>query len=577
MAAMGLHLLLPVFAAGLSQAEPSFAGEVFPWVGIQTQGTIEASHATSSHAHTSLAFLAVCAGLFTICGVMLWIAKGIESLAMQTFIFCAGAAFLSSYLFAPVMQSTDVYAYAIYGRVFAQGGNPYNEHPPIGDDDPFMPLYGLAYLPSWYGPVWTLLSAGITYFTGENVGLTVLAFRGLSVLAALAGAGFVWSGLRRFSPKDATRGLVFFLWNPLLVIETGMSGHNDAIMLAFVLCGVWLHLRGWKAGAVMLLTLSALVKFLTGMLIPLYVLLVLREAKSWRERGVFLARSAVCAGAVTATAFFFAHADSDVPAAHAATAADFYANNFHELIFRQLRRGFGEDREMADVPVDFTGSWIAIKDAAALHASADATSTALRSLPPGAPCLLLLPPNTEWMWVYDPVSKSKGYTLTEQEFLDAKRPAFAATDPQTLLLEKAPMDRPNVKKANAILRAVTWLGFAAFGLLAAWRTVNFTQFLVWSAASLLASYYFIITEIWPWYPNWAIALAAMAPTRLPAKFAMLLSGCVLTLYVTLSYQGSSSEWIYRYRSIPAFVLPLGIFIVLLLVQSRKSPPHARPV
>ena len=159
----------------------------------------------------------------------------------------------------------------------------------------------------------------------------------------------------------------------------------------------------------------------------------------------------------------------------------------------------------------------------------------------------------------------------------AAEPFFAATDPQTLLLEKAPMDRPNVKKANAILRAVTWLGFAAFGLLAAWRTVNFTQFLVWSAASLLASYYFIITEIWPWYPNWAIALAAMAPTRLPAKFAMLLSGCVLTLYVTLSYQGSSSEWIYRYRSIPAFVLPLGIFIVLLLVQSRKSPPHARPV
>ncbi len=573
MAAMGLHLLLPMFAAGLSQAEPSFAGEVFPWVGIQTQTTIQASHAASSHAHTSLAFLAVCAGLFTICGVMLRLAKGIESLAIQTFIFCAGAAFLISYLFAPVMQSTDVYAYAIYGRVFADGGNPYSEHPDIGDEDPFMPLYGLAYLPSWYGPVWTLLSAGITAITGENVGLTVLAFRGLSVLAALAAAACVWSGLRRFSPQDATRGLVFFLWNPLLVIETGMSGHNDAIMIAFVLCGVWLHTRGWKAGAVTLLTLSALVKFLTGMLIPLYVLLVLREAKSWRERGVFLARSTVCAGAVALTAFHFANAGSDVPAAHAATAADFYANNFHELIFQQLRRACGEDRDAANVPVDFTGSWIAMKDAAALHASAHAASPLLRKLPPGAPCLLLLPPKTEWMWLYDPVSKSKGYTLSEQEFLDAKRPAFAATDPQALLLEIPPMGRPNVKKANAILRAITWLGFAAFGLLAAWRTVNFTQFLVWSAASLLASYYFILTEIWPWYPNWALALAAMAPTRLPAKLAMLLSGCVLTFYVTLGYQGSSSEWIYRYRSIPAFVLPLAVFMVLLLVQSRKSSPH----
>ena len=38
-AAMGLHLLLPTFAAGLSQAETSFAGEVFPWVSIETQDT----------------------------------------------------------------------------------------------------------------------------------------------------------------------------------------------------------------------------------------------------------------------------------------------------------------------------------------------------------------------------------------------------------------------------------------------------------------------------------------------------------------------------------------------------------
>lgn len=577
MAAMGLHLLLPTFAAGLSQAEPSFAGEVFPWVSIETQDTIEASHVASSHALTSLGFLAMCAGLFAICGTMLWITKGIESFRVQAFIFCSGAAFLVSYLFAPVMQSTDVYAYAIYGRVYSlYGGDPYSAHPHISPDDPFMPLFGIGYLASWYGPLWTLISAGLAWLTGENVGLTVLAFRGLSVLAALAAAAFVWSGLRKHSPKDATRGLVFFLWNPLIVIETGMSGHNDAIMLAFVLCGVWLHLRGWKAGAVAMFTLSALVKFLTGMLIPLYVLLVLREARSWRERGIFLARGALAAGAVAGTAFFFAHAGSDVPAARAATAADFYANNFHELIFRQLRRAFGEDREAANVPVDFTSSWIAFKDVTKLHSGRDATAPVLQKLPPGAVCLLLLPANTRWMWLYDPVSKSKGYTLTAQEFHNAERPAFAASDPQTLLLEKAPMDRPAVQKANRLLRAVTWLGFAAFGLLAAWRTVNLTQFLVWSAASLLASYYFIITEIWPWYPNWAIALAAMAPSRLPAKLAMLLSGCVLTFYVTLGYAGSSPEWIYRYRSIPAFVLPLAVFIVLFIVQRRKNSPHVQP-
>jgi hypothetical protein len=132
-----------------------------------------------------------------------------------------------------------------------------------------------------------------------------------------------------------------------------------------------------------------------------------------------------------------------------------------------------------------------------------------------------------------------------------------------------------VQKANRLLRAVAWLGFAAFGLLAAWRTTNFTQFLVWSGASLLASYYFIITEIWPWYAIWAVSLGAMAPSRLPAKMAMLLSGCVLTLYISIDYQGGEPQWVFAYRSIPAFVLPLVVFAIICLVQARTSTPHAR--
>jgi len=117
---------------------------------------------------------------------------------------------------------------------------------------------------SWYGPLWTLISAGLAWLGGNHVGLTALLFRGLSVGAALGAAALLWSHLRRTVPERAAQGLVLFLWNPLLVIETGLSGHNDAIMLALVLLGVWLHLRGWKVAAVVSLTLSVLVKFLTG-------------------------------------------------------------------------------------------------------------------------------------------------------------------------------------------------------------------------------------------------------------------------------------------------------------------------
>ena len=574
--ALGLHRLLPVFAAGLSQAEPSFAGEVFPWVSIPTQATIEAAHATSSHAATSLKFIAVCAGLFAICGVMLWVTKGVESFAIQAFIFCSGAAFLISYIFAPVMQSTDVFAYAMYGRAMSVfGGNPYDATMPVPDTDPFYILFSEEYLPSWYGPLWTFISAGATWWTGEHLGATVLVFRLIAILSALIASGFIWSCLRKCSPENTARGLVLFLWNPLLVTETGLSGHNDATMMALVLCGVWLHLRGHKAGAVMALTLSALVKFLTGMLVPLYLLLVLRESKTWRERGIFLLRSAIPACAVVLLAFHLAKADGDVPVARSATAPGFYLNNFHELIFQRLRTAVGEEAESAKVSVHFYPYWLRLRDGTDLRGAKSASAPVLRRVEGGEHLLLIAPDRTDWLRVYDPKTRQKGY-FTGAGFDESKRPALADNDAVARELEKPVMEHQTVRKANAIVRLVTWLGFAAFGLFAAWRTVNFTQFVVWSAASLLASYYFIITEIWPWYVNWALALAALAPGRLPARLAMILSACVLTLYVTLGCRDSGPEWVFRCRSILAFVLPLAVFIVLVIVQRRKPSPHVQP-
>ncbi|MEO6788887.1 MAG: hypothetical protein ABI318_22420, partial [Chthoniobacteraceae bacterium] len=173
-----------------------------------------------------------------------------------------------------------------------------------------------------------------------------------------------------------------------------------------------------------------------------------------------------------------------------------------------------------------------------------------------------------------PATHQKGY-VTGAGWEESKRPELADSDAAARELEKPVMEWKSVRRANAILRIVTWLGFAAFGLFAAWRTRNFTEFVVWSGASLLASYFFIITEIWPWYVTWALALGALAPGRLPARFAMILSAGVLTLYITLALEGSSPAWIFPLRSLLAFVLPLLIFSALWLLRWRQPAPHVR--
>ena len=612
--ALALYAMLPVIAAGLSSAEPSFAGELFGRVKNFSKESLETLHDSGSHVGASIWFLAAGAALFGIYFFALKLAREQNHARTQKIIFLGGTVFLLVQLLAPVMLSSDVFAYALYGRVSAvYHANPYDLAPPVAADDPFLKLFGQEYLPSWYGPVWTLISTCVTKIGGEHVGLTVLLFRLTSIAAALACAALILASLRRHAPERATQGLVFFLWNPLLIIETGLSGHNDAVMLVFVLLAVWLHLRGWKTGAVVALTLSALVKFLTGMLIPLYVLLVLRQMNfrsaalraaatpltkdafglteisvaspaaaghrpalqcfrelftlNLRQKILFLSRSVAAAGLVCFAAITLTKSNSSSPVSHQAVAPDFYANNFHELIFKGIRRALGEDADSVRSPIYFQGWWLAATNKTPLLARPDVKSDSLASLAADARVIVIAPQNEdEWVRVYDPVSTQRGF-VSAADFTDSTQPANAAAD--SLFLETMTADRPTVVLANNLLRAVLWLGFAAFGLLCAWRTNSFEEFLVWSAAALLASYFLIITEIWPWYANWAVALGALTTSRRPAQLAAILSACVLTLYVTLGFQGGDSNWIFALRSLPAFVLPLVLFVVLYC-RRRKN-------
>ena len=49
--------------------------------------------------------------------------------------------------------------------------------------------------------------------------------------------------------------------------------------------------------------------------------------------------------------------------------------------------------------------------------------------------------------------------------------------------------------------------------------------------------------------NWALALGALAPGRLPARFAMILSAGVLTLYITLGFKDGDPAWVYPLRGV----------------------------
>ncbi len=558
---LALYLMLQWVVPGLSWSVPSHAGDLFPWVGRLTREVLtplQKAGGLELHTAASVGFLVLLGGLFAAYLVALRAAAGQRSLRLQAALFGAGATFLMIQTMAPAMLSSDLFAYVVYGRIFGlYHGDPYSEAAGLGPGDPYGELWTMAFIPSWYGPLWTLISGALARLGGEHVGLTVLLFRGVAVLAALAAGALVWGCLRRAAPHRATQGLVLFLWNPLLVLEAGLSGHNDVVMVALVMFGIWLHVGSRRSLAVTAIVLSVLVKPVSGLILPLYLLMVLRFLPGWGGRLRYLAVSG--AGAAVAVAFVLVVARAGPgawqPLLGGATGVYYYTNSINESLFAAVRQWLGEEPESIRAPLWFRGWWVATSQRADLWSAPDPSAEIIGRVEPGIELLVLAPQMSEWLWVYSPATKQKGH-LHGEGVAQTERPAAADTDPVLARLEAGPAASWTVQQAHQWMRVLGWGALGAIWLAAAWHATDLRRLLVGATAVMLAAYWLVLTWFWPWYVIWALALAALVPTSWPAGLAVVLSATVLSLYAAGGYQGSAHEWIYTYRSLPAFVLPL---------------------
>jgi len=179
----------------------------------------------------------------------------------------------------------------------------------------------------------------------------------------------------------------------------------------------------------------------------------------------------------------------------------------------------------------------------------------------------------EWLRVYDPADHIQGYVDWPHLTVIAE-PPNAEKDPTVKRLSGWPPDWPTVVEANRLIRLVTWSLFVAFGLLAAWKTADFDDFVIWGTAFFLASQLLVFTKIWPWYAVWPLAYGALKPGSLATRLAVMLSAGMLLLYALLDYCNTQWNWVNDYRSIPTIVIPTALFALLLLWrQTSWSKPR----
>jgi len=192
-------------------------------------------------------------------------------------------------LITPALISRDLFVYAGYGRsIIAHHVNPYFVAPAKFPLDPITPWDDWRNATAAYGPLWLVVCSLVSLVGGGSLTRYILLFRFLGFAIHLINALLVMLILRTMgrSARTVTIGTLLYAWNPLVILEGCLSGHNDLFMITFMLLGILLCVRAEQRGFTrpvyyllpgIAFTLATLVKFTALPLIALYLVLLARK------------------------------------------------------------------------------------------------------------------------------------------------------------------------------------------------------------------------------------------------------------------------------------------------------------
>ncbi|MCS5715800.1 polyprenol phosphomannose-dependent alpha 1,6 mannosyltransferase MptB [Herbiconiux sp. CPCC 205716] len=209
-------------------------------------------------------------------------------------VVASAAAWAAPLLFSLPLFSRDMFAYIGQGRLMAAGLNPYTS--------------GMAALPGWYGigvdPLWADTSTpyGPVFVWLERVvvqstdalptEVAVFAFRLLAAAGLAMLAYYAWRIARLRGLNEA--GVLWIVAaSPLVVMNFVAAGHNDSIMLAFIVGGVYYALRDRPLLGTVFVTIAIGVKPIALIALPIIGLIWAGAAAGW---GAIVRRWAAVAG-----------------------------------------------------------------------------------------------------------------------------------------------------------------------------------------------------------------------------------------------------------------------------------------
>jgi hypothetical protein len=206
--------------------------------------------------------------------------------------------------FMQPFDAADIYDNIMHGRILGiYGANPFIQVPATHRFDPFYFYVGWKNSPSAYGPAWELLAGMVARLAGRSNLGNVFAFKALSG-AFLWGCIFIVArALNKEEAQKRLAGTLLLAWNPIVLYITWGNGHNDAVMLFWILLAYLALSRRRAILAGICLSLGILVKFIPVLLFPALVLVNLQGLPSLRQKLILLSK--ICLSAAFMIVLFY--------------------------------------------------------------------------------------------------------------------------------------------------------------------------------------------------------------------------------------------------------------------------------
>ena len=223
-------------------------------------------------------YLFLLSGLFVFYIIFLILAKKNQITKKQLFtiIGIAGVILLFSYN----AFSYDLFNYIFDAKIVTHyQQNPYEHRALDYFGEPMLGFMRWTHRLYPYGPTWLALTIPLSFVGFGYFLFTLMLFKFLAFASYLGSVFYLNKILKKVSPEHGLFGVAFFALNPLVLIESLVSAHNDIVMMFFAIFAFYLLISKKYIFAFLLLFFSIGIKFATVFLLPIFIFVLIQDLR----------------------------------------------------------------------------------------------------------------------------------------------------------------------------------------------------------------------------------------------------------------------------------------------------------